>query len=189
QTDALVDLAELFAVARFLQLGPRARFIYQIDRLVRQEAVGDVAVRLVDGRLDRLARVLDVVEALVAILDAEQDLDRLALARRVDLDRLEAALERAVLLDVLAVFGRRGGADAADLAAAQRRLQDVGGVERSFRGARPDQRVQLVDEDDDVRVVGQLLHDRLEALFELTAVLGAGDDERDVEGEDPLVRE
>ena len=84
--------------------------------------------------------------------------------------------------------GRRR-ADAADLAARQRRLQDVRGVERAFGRSRADQRVQLVDEDDDVRVVGQLLHDRLEALFELTAVLRAGDDQRDVEGEDPLVRE
>jgi hypothetical protein len=49
--------------------------------------------------------------------------------------------------------------------------------------------VQLVDEHDDVRVLGELLHDRLEALFELTAILGAGDDQRDVEGEDALVGE
>ena len=130
-----------------------------------------------------------MVEALVAILDAEQNLDRLALAGRIDLDRLEAALERAVLLDVLAVLGRGRRADAPDLAARQRRLQDVRRVERPFGRARADQRVQLVDEDDDVRVVGQLLHDRLEALFELTAVLRAGDDQRDVEGENPLVRE
>ena len=79
--DALVDLAELLAVARLAQLGARARLVDEIDRLVRQEAVGDVAVRLVDRRLDRFARVLDVMEALVAILDADQDLDRLALAR------------------------------------------------------------------------------------------------------------
>ena len=49
--------------------------------------------------------------------------------------------------------------------------------------------MQLVDEHDDVRVLGQLLHDRLEALFELTAVLRAGDDQRDVEREDALVGE
>ena len=49
--------------------------------------------------------------------------------------------------------------------------------------------MQLVDEHDDVRVLGQLLHDRLEALFELTAILRARDDERDVEREDPLVGE
>ena len=33
--DALVDLAELFAVARLAQLGARARFVHEIDRLVR----------------------------------------------------------------------------------------------------------------------------------------------------------
>jgi hypothetical protein len=49
--------------------------------------------------------------------------------------------------------------------------------------------MQLVDEHDDVRVLGELLHDRLEALFELPAILGAGDDQRDVERQDPLVGE
>src|SRR5262249_52596107 len=101
--DALVDLAELLAVARLAQLGAGAGLVDEVDGLVGQEAVGDVAVRLVDGRLDRLARVLDVVEVLVAILDPEQDLNRLALARRIDLDGLEAALQRAILLDVLPV--------------------------------------------------------------------------------------
>ena len=88
-----------------------------------------------------------------------------------------------------AVLGRRRRADAADLAARQRRLEDVRRVERAFGRPRADQRVELVDEHDDVRVLGQLLHDRLEALFELTAVLRAGDDQRDVEREDPLVGE
>ena len=118
-----------------------------------------------------------------------QHFDRLALGRRIDLDRLEPALERAVLLDVLPVLGRRRRADAADFAARERRLEDVGGVERPFGRTRADERVELVDEHDDVRVLGQLLHDRLEALFELTAILGAGDDERDVQREDPLVGE
>src|SRR5438105_2935205 len=185
--NALVDLAELLAVAGLAQLRTRASFVDEIDRLVGQEPIGNVPVRLIDGRLDRFARVLDVVEVLVAILDAEQDFNRFALAGRIDLDRLEAALERAILLDVLAILSRRRRADASNLAAAQRRLQDVRGVERAFRRSGADQRVQLVDEHDDVRVVGQLLHDRLEALFELTAVLRAGDDERDVEREDPLV--
>ena len=71
----------------------------------------------------------------------------------------------------------------------QRRLEDVRRVERAFGRPRAHQRVQLVDEHDDVRVVGQLLHDRLEALFELTAILRARDDERDVERENALVGE
>jgi hypothetical protein len=37
--------------------------------------------------------------------------------------------------------------------------------------------VQLVNEDDGVLILHQLFHDGLEALFELAAVLGAGDDQ------------
>ena len=47
--------------------------------------------------------------------------------------------------------------------------------------------MQLVDEHDDVRVLRQLLHDRLQALLELTPVFRARHDQRDVEREDPLV--
>ena len=111
------------------------------------------------------------------------------LGGRIDLDGLEAALERTVLLDVLAVLGGRRRADAANLAARQRRLQNVRRVERAFGRTGADERVQLVDEDDDVRVVRELLHDRLEALFELPAILRAGDDQRDVERENALVGE
>ena len=63
--------------------------------------------------------------------------------------RLEAALERRVLLDVLAILVERRRADAAQLAAGQRRLEQVGGVDRALGGAGADQRVQLVDEQDD----------------------------------------
>ena len=80
-------------------------------------------------------------------------------------------------------------ADAANLAARERRLQNVGGVERPLSRAGADQGVQLVDEHDDVRVLGELLHDRLQALLELTAVLRARDDQRDVERQNALVTE
>ena len=109
------------------------------------------------------------------------------LAGRRNLHGLEAALERAVLLDRLAELGRRSGADALDFAARKRRLQDVGGVQRAFRRTRAHQGVQLVDEDDGVLVLHQLLHDGLEPLFELAAVLGAGHDQRKVQRQDALV--
>ena len=49
--------------------------------------------------------------------------------------------------------------------------------------------VELVDEHDDVRVLGELLHDRFQTLFELSAAFRPGDDEGDIERENPLVRE
>ena len=106
-----------------------------------------------------------------------------------DLDLLEAALEGGVALEVLAVFVERGGADGLQLAARQRRLEDGGRVDRAFGGAGADQVVELVDEQDDVALLADLLHDFLEALFELAAVLGAGDQGREVEREDLLALE
>ena len=81
----------------------------------------------------------------------------------------------------------RRRADAGDLAARQRRLEDVRRVERALGRAGADQRVDLVDEDDDVGVLLELFDDPLEPLLELAAVLRAGDDEREVEREDALV--
>ena len=66
-----------------------------------------------------------------------------------DQHRLEAALQGGILLDVLAVFVQRGGADAVQFAAGQHRLQHVAGIHRPFGLAGADDGVQLVDEEDD----------------------------------------
>src|SRR5207237_499484 len=68
------------------------------------------------------------------------------------------------------------------------RLEDVGRVDRALGGTRTDQGVQLVDEEDGVVRVPELLDDLLEALLELAAVLGAGDQRADVERQDALVQ-
>ena len=67
----------------------------------------------------------------------------------LDEHRLEAAGEGRVLLDMLAVLVERGRADAMQLAARQRRLQEVRRVHRAIGLAGADQRVHLVDEQDD----------------------------------------
>ena len=93
-----------------------------------------------------------------------------------DVHLLEAALEGGVLLDVLAVLVEGGGADHAQLAAGQQRLDHVAGVHRPLGRAGADDRVQLVDEGDDLALgVGDLLEDGLEPLLELAPVLGPGD--------------
>ena len=103
-------------------------------------------------------------------------------------DLLEAALQRGVLLDVLAVLVERGGADHPQLAAGQHRLDHVAGVHRALAGrAGADDRVQLVDERDDLPGgVGDLLEDGLEPLLELAAVLRAGHHRAEVERDDAL---
>ena len=105
----------------------------------------------------------------------------------LDHDHLEAAVQGAVLLDVLAVLVERGGADALDFAAGEGRLEHVRGVDGPFRAAGAHQGVQLVDEEDRVLRAADLVHHRLDPLLELAAVLRAGDHHRQVEHDDAAV--
>ena len=70
--------------------------------------------------------------------------------RLVDQHRLEAAFERRVFFDVLAIFVERRRADAMEFAAGEHRLEQVAGVHRPFALAGADHRVQFVDEQDDL---------------------------------------
>ena len=84
----------------------------QVDGLVGQEAVGDVAVREHGGRDERGVLDAHAVVDLVALPQAAQDADRVLDGRLADEHRLEPPLERRVLLDVLAVLVERRRADA-----------------------------------------------------------------------------
>ena len=183
-----LHLVDLVRHALQLHRQPAGGLVHQVDGLVGQEAVGDVAVREVGGR--HQGRVLDLdalVMGLVARLQPAEDGDRVLDRGLADEHRLEPPLQGGVLLDVLAVFVQRGGADAAQLAAGQGRLEQVGRVAAAFGPARADHRVQLVDEEDHVAGVGHFAEHGLEPLLELAAELGAGHQRAHVQGDDPLV--
>src|SRR5437773_641093 len=127
------------------------------------------------------------VVLLVQGLHAVEDLDGLGQRRLVDEHRLEAALERCILLDVLAVLVECGRTDALDLAARERGLEDVGRVDGALGRAGADERVQLIDEQHYLAAGADLVQDLLQALFELAAVLGARDQRAHVEREHALV--
>ncbi len=186
--DLVLDLADLGRRQRRLQPHARGGLVDQVDRLVGQEAIGDVAVAELGRGDQRLVGDRDLVVRLVAVAQALEDLDRLLDRRLPDHDRLEAALERRVLLDVLAELVERRRADALQLAARERGLDDVRGVDGALGGAGADQGVQLVDEQDDLAGrAADLVHHALHALFELAAVLGPGDQPGQVERDDALV--
>jgi hypothetical protein len=141
-----------------------------------RKALGDVAVRERGGGDDGVVGDAHAVVDLVALLQAAEDGDGGLDGRLADEDGLEAALEGGVLLDVLAVLVERGRADAAELAAGERGLEELGRVLGAFAGrAGADHGVELVDEEDDFALgLGDVLEEGLEALLELAAELGAG---------------
>ena len=90
---------------------PRAGLVDQVDRLVRQEPVGDVAVGQLGRGDQRLVGEPDLVVGLVAVAQPAQDRDGVLDGRLGHQDRLEAAGQRGVRLDVPAVLVQRGRAD------------------------------------------------------------------------------
>ncbi len=163
-------------------------FVDEVDGLVGELPGGDVAIRQHRGRDECGVLDADTVVDLVALLEPAQDRDRVLDRRFADVHLLEAALERGVLLDVLAVLVERRRADEPQLTARQHRLDHVARVDRTFGTTRADERVDLVDERDDLAFgVGDLLEHGLEPLLELAAVLRAGDHRADVERDHALV--
>ena len=124
---------------------------------------------------------------LVAVAQTFEDLDGVLHRGLAHLDRLEPALQSGVLLDVLAVLVEGGGTDGLQFAAGQLGLQDRRRVNRTFGGSRTDQRVQLVDEQDDVAAGVDLLEHLLEAFLEVTAVAAAGHQRTQIQGVELLV--
>ena len=126
---------------------------------------------------------------LVAALHPAQDVDGLLGGGLVHVHRLEAPLQGGVPLDVLAVVVVGGGAYALQLAPCEGGLEYVGGVDGALGGPRADHRVHLVDEQDAVLVAAELVHDLLQPLLELAAVLGARDQRAHVQGDEALALE
>ena len=167
---------------------PAGGLVHQVDGLVGQEAVGDIAVRKVGRRHE--GRVLDphaLMMGLVTRLQTAEDGDRVLDRRLADHDRLESAFQGGVLFDVFAIFVERRGADASQLAAGQRGLQQIRGVAAAFGPAGADDRVQLVDEQNHVASVGHFAQHGLESLLELAAELRAGHQSAHVERDEPPI--
>ena len=151
------------------------RLVDHVDGLVGQMTIGDVLGRQFGRCRERRPGVADAVVLLEVALQAAQDLHGLFHRRLHHIDLLEAPRQRMILLEDATVLGERGGTNALELARRQRRLEQVGGIQRAARGrAGPDEGVDLVDEQDRLAVGPQLLEHRLQALLEVAAVLGAG---------------
>ena len=108
-------------------------------------------------------------------LQSAQDLHGLLDGRLVDINLLEATGKRVVFLEHAAEFVKRRRADALQLARRQRRLEQVGSVERATRSrTRTNDRVNLIDEQNTVWIRFHLLEHCFQALLEVAAVFGTG---------------
>ena len=149
-------------------------FVDQINRLVRQKPVGDVAVAQLSGGHNGRVGDLHTVVHFVFLLQAAQDGNGCLYRRFTDQNLLETALQSSVFFDVLAVLIQRGRAHAVQLAPCQSGLEHISRVHRALGFASADHGVQFVNEHYRLAFVfSQVFQHRFQALFKLTAKLCA----------------
>src|SRR5713226_7415536 len=185
--DTPLDLVNLHGQG--IDLHPQAgrRLIDQVNGLVRKEAVRNITVGK-RGRGEN-RRILDAhsVVHFIALLQPAQNGYSVFDRRFADQYQLEPALQRGIFLDVLFVFVERGGADGAQFAARQGRLEHVGRIHGAFRRACSHQGVQLVDEEDDLTFgFGDFFQYSLQPVFKFAAEFRSRYQRRQVQGNQTL---
>ena len=107
---------------------------------------------------------------------AFEDLDGFRNRWFSDIDFLKATCQRVIFLEDAAVFRVSRRPDAFELTGRQRRLQEIGRIERPARSrARANEGMNFIDEQNGVRVIHQLLQHRFQALLEIAAIFCAGE--------------
>ena len=159
--------------------------VEDVDRLVGQLPLVDVPAGERRAGLDGVFGVRHFMMVFVGTLQAAKDLHGIIDAWLVDVDVLESTGKGFVLAETGAVLfvGRRP--DAAEGAVGERWLEEVGGIEcTAAGGARTDDHMNLIDEEDGLRVVFERCEHRLQTLLKVAAVPGTRHEGTHVEGVD-----
>ena len=150
-----------------------ASLIKDINCLIWQEAVLDVAARKRNSSLDSSLGVVDVVVLLVAVLKSVNNRNGVVVVWLADVDRLETPLKCSVLLDVFTILFCRSCTDDLDFSTRQRWFQDGRGVDGAFCGTCANDGMNLVNEEDVILGFLQLSNNLLHAVLKLTTILGS----------------
>ena len=97
-------------------------FIDEVDCLIRQVAVADIARGIFHCRIDRLVRDLYLMVRLVVRTQSFQNSDRILLIRLLHGNGLESALQRRVFFNIFAVLRNSRRTNQLHLAARERRF-------------------------------------------------------------------
>ena len=163
-------------------------FVHQVDRLVRQESFRDIFIGKRGGSHQSSVTDLHAVMQLIAFLEAAQNGNGIFQTGLLDHDRLETAFQSSVFLDIFAVFIQGGGADAVQFATRQHGFEQVAGIHRTFRSARADHGMELINKQNDAAVgTGNFFQHSFQTFLEFAAVFGARDQGPHIEGNDPFV--
>ena len=163
-----------------------ARLIEHVNGLVGEIPVRHIPVGQLHTCGEGLVRIPDVMVLLVPFPEPVENPQGILPGSRFHHYLLETPLKRPVVLDALPVFVERGSPDTLQFASGERRFEDVCRIESALRGTCSHDGMYLVNEENDIPLSFQALHELLDTLLELSPVFGACHQRRHIERKDTL---
>ena len=165
-----------------VHLQPSPCLIDQVNGLVGQVSVGNMASAARNCKFQRIIVIGYSMKLLIALLEHLHNLQRLVDARLLDGHLLETAHQAAVAHDVAVIFLIGGRPDEAHSPTLQIGFQQVAGIHRAFaRLPGPHDVVYLVDVEDGSFLGCDAFHHRLEPFLKITTELCAGNQRAQVQ--------
>ncbi len=156
-----------------LHFHPRCRLVDQINGLVRQKTVGNIAMRQLRRRDDGWVGNLDTVVHFVFFLQPAQNGDGVFNRRLIHQHLLKTPLQRGILLDVFTILIQCSRADTMQLTARERRFEHITRVHCAFGFACADHSMQFVNKQNNAAfILRDFLEYRFQAFFKLAPVFG-----------------
>ena len=162
--------------------------IYQVNSLIRQKTVIDIAVRKHSSSNQGSVFNTHAMMYLITLAQTTQNRNSILNTRLFYHNRLETTLQSTVLFNIFAVLVQCRCTNAAQLATSKHRLKDIACVHSALGSTGADNGVQLINKHDNLScALADSLQHLFQALLELTAILGTGNQRRQVQSIQCLV--
>ena len=172
-----------------VQIHIRAGLIQQVDGLIRQETIGDIALRQHHTLMGNLRRNGDTVELSIGLGQTLHNLACLGDGGFCNSDRLEAALQGGILFNIFPIFRKCRSADNLYFSPGKGGFQDICRVHAALCIAGTHQIMNLINHQNDIAALLDLTDQALHAALKLTTELGTSHQSRQIQQKNLLVPE
>ena len=156
------------------QFAPAGRFIQEVNGLIREFPVRDIADRVVNRCGQGLIGNGHMVELFVPVPDSLKDSQCLCPGGFIDVNPLKPSGQCHVFFKILAVLRPCRRSDDPHVSPGQRRLQHVSGIHGTICPAAAHHHVNLINEQDGIGIFLQGIHQARHAVLKIPPEFGSG---------------
>src|SRR5690554_6707100 len=167
----------------------RTGFIQGVDGLVGQVTIRNVSFGQLNTGRNGFRCIIIIVVIFVAAFYVVQNNFRFFGCGAFYHHFLEAAFQGSILFDVLSVLVKCSGTNALNFSTCQCRLQHIGGIQGAGGSACSNNGMNLVNKQDNSRILSQFVEDGFDPFLKLAPVFGARYNGGQIQGNYPLIEQ